>query len=290
MKQLIYAYIWDVADGLFRKTKKSDRAILTTIHCEASDKCDVFKQGKCVLLTSVISGRSYCPYGTKKQEAGFTKGAKGFYKWVDERRHLEKEALDKFGKVSSFSWDNRLHKIGDYYLLPDGMNHLRNYQNTSYLVTDGVVKESSVGFFIHREDILKKDVADHLISYVPLTAFGHRIDGYKVGVEGLLESVKRFFPELREVFGVQAEELVPSVGRGALVKTIGPGKVFMGEGKSREEWLWDGEFLRKKSRFSLEAPSKVHFESIETVIKPSNKTVAEIASEDQVREDTVFIN
>lgn len=75
------------------------------------------------------------------------------------------------------------------------MSFLKNFTNTSYLYNDGIIKDSKAGTLIHKDNLNKKEVAEHLLSYKPLDSFHQEITKYqREAIPGLIDSIEKFFP------------------------------------------------------------------------------------------------
>ena len=72
--------------------------------------------------------------------------------------------------------------------------------------------------------------------------------------------------------------------------------IFWGKDKSdrypnlNSKWEWDGEFSTYKSGYVSSVSISKDYEIDQFKLRPSEKTVVEITSNDQVTDETVFVN
>ena len=126
---------------------------------------------------------------------------------------------------------------------------------------------------------------------------GGEITSYqKEKVPLFLAHLQEIMPEVHDNF-IEAYpkfgKKIDYVGRKALLKTINPSEISY---YSRyypnltNHWYWDGEFLTYKSGY-VSSVSIINDYEVDTFkIKPSDKSVVKITSNEQVTADTVFID
>jgi len=111
-----------------------------------------------------------------------------------------------------------------------------------------------------------------------------------------LAHLKEVMPDKYEELGKENQELIKEVnyvGRKALLKTIAPSDIFY-ESSSypqfNEKWYWDGEFLTYSSGHVSSFNITKNYAIAEIKITPSDKSIITISSNEQVTNETVFID
>lgn len=276
--KVIHAHIFNPATSLF-KTNANDKAELHTVLCSNSENCELFKKQQCV-CRHILGGR--CPYGKARTEMGYTKRAKNFSSWIEEKKEQHKD-------VPSLSIPpSKIAIIGEYIYLP--------YAHMSMIESVPLLSKSSAlatGLpFLKKGDWTFENVCK-LIKFRPRSLFGDEITSYRK------EEIPKFITHLKDfdnkMFHKAMEEfpnlkVLSNIGRKAYLKSINSGEVVFDK-KGEEKFVWDGKILKfvgnKKLTFWNSARN---IEKFELTITPSDSTIVVITDENQVNKDTEFLD
>jgi hypothetical protein len=271
-KKIIHTHIYNPSNSIF-KTSKNDRAEMQQISCSNNGNCDLFKNNQCCFVNTFLKAR--CPYGSYRREEGFTKRANGFYKWVSDRKEKYKDSLDKLTSAS-----NKMAVIGDYIYFP--YPHFDNYVNPLEIARKGIVPK----------DNFTPEFIVTVLQYKPKALFGGEItDFQKKYVPLIATHLKEVFPDIfNEVVKIYPEinNLISNysnVGRNAKLHSLRKDIVIQ---KDKESWVWDGEYLISRDLHILF--SIVEYSEIECKIKPKENVVVKITSDDQVDDNTEYVD
>lgn len=284
--KIVHAHVYNPENSLF-KSRKNDRAECQVVTCSNSENCGLFKRGECATI-AMLDARN-CPYGKKSYEYGFTRKARGFGKWISERKEKYKDALGKLG-----SYKKKLAIVGDYVFLP-----------YAHMNMNKDLPVSSHGSFMnngsHFIDIKAFDVnlIMNIIRFRPQALFGGEITSYqKEVVPMFVMHLKEEMPEMYALV-VKEHEYVENiiknfspVGRKALVHTLRPGTVvtkYHDTTKlSTQHWTWDGEYLSSTDAGMTFAI--VNYDECIIKMRPKKGEAVVITSEDQVDENTEYVD
>lgn len=258
----------------------------SVILCDKHNECSYYKNGHCLLVRSF--GSTGCKFGRVNNIRGYTSRAKKYSefkrKWQDH---------EQYGKLSHPP--TKLGVIGDYVVFPYPYVRINQTEAGKWVVEDPSFSSSIA--YIPMEKF-NSDLIYKICSYKPQAIFGGTIQSYqKETVPLFLAHLKEVLPEKYEAF-VEAypqfkKKEINYVGRQALLKTVAPSVVHY---KSRqypefnECWIWDGEYLRYKEGYVRRFKVAKDYEVVEIVLKPTDKTTITIESNEQVTENTVFVD
>lgn len=266
---IIHANVYDPSRPSIFKTSKNERAECQTIDCSNHEQCDLYRRGQCANRKFI---RGFCPYGREHVVQGYTRRARKFRKWVSEYQ-------GKYADVPFLDApNNKLAFVGDFVYLP--YSHMNKQKPLSWK-----------GCFIPKTEFTVENIKA-LCEFRPQVLFGGEIKFYQS------ESVRRFVLHLSEICPVmyddlckiypQAEGIVEShsnIGRKAVLSTIKP-NVGVVSGIHKDDWVWDGTYLTMVSGSVSFLPVRYS----EVRIKPVEGEIVKICSDDQVGEDTVFVD
>ena len=235
-----------------------------------------------------------CPYGTYRRVTGPTKRAKSFRKWqADARKQFE-------GVPYLKTPPDKLAVVGDCVYTPYA--HMSMNKDLPY--------DSHGGFLSSGTNFLKLsdfnvETIQKIVNFYPQAFFGGTIYSYQS------EEIPKFISHLEEVFPDLYKQLLIArpeyierfklnapknyVGRKALIKTLAPCTFYTKGSRSGEykvQWTWDGEKLTTNTEHAYSSTwGEVRdFESVQTVLIPSDKSEIEITDNKQVGSKTIFIN
>lgn len=275
--KVIYSYVYVPSRG----EKKTSRPRRTTNLCEMSDKCDLYKQGRCILM-KFIGG--FCPYGKQTCSEGPTMMAKSFSKWCSD----EKEKY--VGESERLSSPNDgIYNIGDYVYLNyahiEFDNHKVPFLRMSTFMTSGRP-------FLKLEDFNLETIKS-IVDNRPEAMMGGEIKDYQnKSVPLFVRHLSEKYPELYKQLIAEypermlTEKQLSNIGRKAKISTLRPN---IGEFVDIHggKWAWDGEYL-------ISSNSKASFMLVDSFselrIKPSEAAGVKVTDDAQVTEETIFID
>jgi len=279
--ELIYAYVYEPSKSPFADSRK-DKAKCTTVNCSNSKNCGLFKRGQCNLLTPTMGFKS-CPYGKKNHSTGFTQRSRNYYSWITKRKEQYKDISNKLKGASSI-----LTVVGEHVFL--SYPHMNMNEEVPFLSHGAAFVDGSE--FMLLKDFTVETIIN-ICKFVPQALMGGSIDTYQskvipIFIKHLSEQMPELFKEVAKKYD-RAREVVENyshIGREAYLHTITPN---MGElvDIHKAMWIWDGEYLTSKnSHASFMLVNKFS----EIRIKPENQCKIKITNNDQVNENTEFIN
>jgi hypothetical protein len=269
--------------GIFGGKETPQRA--ETITCDRFNECSYYKSGHCLNVTSPFS--NCCKYGHVSISHGYTSRARRYYEFGCRFRNDE-----KYNKLSHPP--KKLGLIGDMVVFPYAYIRINETENGELNIDNpGFGNNMAViNYEKFTAEFIKK-----LCSFRPQAIMGGTIRDYQdKEVFLFLAHLKEVLPERHAEVKAKYPELVYEIsyiGRKALLKTIAPSYVTY---ESRqyaqfdEKWRWDGETLMRESGYVSSFNVTKDYEVLEVKIKPSDKSVVKISSNEQVTENTVFID
>lgn len=273
-RKIIHAHVFNPKGGIF-KTSKREKAETRVITCFKSEKCDFYKNGKC--LERTLNDAS-CEWGSHSlSEVGPSIMSKKFYSWIEEKEELYKEFIGKGLKTPNYG----IYNIDDETIFYFSFINFERYGdvNTSILK----IKTSEIK-------------AETLIKYLKskkYSLFGGEISDYRLEVVPfILEQIEIKFPDLyKEIIKIEPTlklEKRNPVGRRAKLVTLKDGCTL---GKKRE-WEWkNGVLTNEKDSSGWGTPCSLgEVESKIIKVIPKKEAVFEVEDESQVDENTVFLN
>lgn len=252
------------------------------IYCDKFNNCSYYKNCQCLNVTAPFSNR--CKYGRISVIYGYTSRAKKYHEFKSKyKRHEQYDKLDHPPR--------KLGLIGDEVVFP--YPHISIDKELNINNDSGFVNTIA---FIPCErfsvDFIKK-----ICSFRPRSLLGNEIRDYQMNIVPLfLAHLKELLPEkyteVKEKYPDLIQEIT-YVGRTALLKTINPSYVHYRSHnypQFNEEWYWDGEFLIFKNGYVKSFSVTKDYEIVEIKIKPSEKSTIRISNNDQVSDNTVFVD
>jgi hypothetical protein len=278
--EIIHAYIYDPSTPSLFKSGANEKSKLTTINCCNSENCGLFKRGQCSYLQSLRWDK--CPYGKKNYEFGYTKRAKKYREWINEK----KENYKDIGSLSNYS--KMMAVVGDFVFLP--YSFMNMCEKVPFEHKGGFMLEGSL--FLPLKDFTVENIK-LLVEFRPQALMGGEITSYqKEEVPLFLMHLKEQMPdlyksvcEISDVAKIKSEKIT-NIGRKARLFSLTPnvGK-FIDIHKG--EWIWDGEWL---TSLNSSASFMLVRDFEELKIKPIGNPLVTITDEQQVNENTVFEN
>ncbi len=254
------------------------------ISCSKHNECSFFKKGQCLAVRSAFSPS--CKFGSERTVRGYTSRAQKYHKFKSEWQGHEQYKKLSYPPI-------KLGMIGDQVVFP------YSYVRLEETETGFKVKDPSFGSSISYVGIEKftTDLIYRICTFRPQAMMGGEISDYqKKTVPLFLAHLEEVLPEKYEAF-IKAyskyANKIDHVGRKAYLKTIKPTVIYK---KSRQYpeldsmWQWDGKSLIYQSGFVSSFSVIKDYEIDEIKLMPSDKTVVEITSNDQVDENTVFVD
>lgn len=288
--KVIHANVFDPSNALF-KSSRTKPAEVQTISCKNSENCQLFKKGECTWKHH-FSGYT-CPYGRYNVETGYTTRAKGFYTWISDK---EKQ-YEGVGTLKAST--KKLAIVGDYIYFPYA--HANMNEAVPFIAKGGFMLSGSD--FIPKENWTLENILK-IVNFRPRSLFGEYISTYWTEEMPLfLAHLDEVMPEMYKALLDYAPGLIETyklnkpknyVGRTAKLKTISPCTFRTSgyEGKHKMTWTWDGTTLKTKDTAAYNATwgEVREFESMETIVTPTDNTTIKISDNAQVNSNTVFID
>jgi len=256
------------------------------ISCDKHNECSYFKNGQCMAVRSVLSPS--CKFGSVSTVRGYTSRARKYGEF--KRKWKDHEFYNRLSYPPQ-----KIGIIDGVVVFPYPFIRITKTENGKYSVDEPALFSNS-NSYIELEKF-NSDLIYRICSYRPQALMGGEITSYqKEKVPLFLAHLQEILPEVFEKF-IEAYpkfgRKIDYVGRKALLKTINPSEIsYYSRDYPRltNHWYWDGEFLTYKSGY-VSSVSVINDYEIETFkLKPSDKTVVKITSNEQVVSDTVFVD
>lgn len=261
---------------------KEEPLIAEIIYCDKYKKCSYYRNNTCLNV-----GFKQCDFGYIEKVKGYTSRAKKYHEF--KSRWMKHEKYNKLKLANK-----KLGIIDDVVVIPYSYFTINEKE-------DGDI-EIFTNPFIHKLNFIKLEklttkLIKRICDYKPTSLFGKEIKDYK------RKCVPLFLSHLKEILPDKYSEFISNypkyadrinyVGRIAYLKTINPSYVcYRSETNPElnEKWYWDGEYLH----FIEGHVSKVfvtdNYEVIEFKLKPSDKSTIVITDNEQVNENTIFVD
>lgn len=279
--ELIHFHVYDPVRSIF-KSDANEKSSAHFVKCNNKDDCELYGKKQCVCRR--IWGPR-CPYGYDSKEIGFTKKARNYSSWINEQKENNKDV----GSLDSPAI--KMARVGEFIYLP-----------YSHMNMNGSVwgKDADGGYFAEGEYFLKLERFNPLtilsiIRFKPQALFGGEITSYqKEVVPVFIKHLSEVFPDLwkavLEMDNSLSDRLkeYTSIGRKALLRSVKPN---VGTFKTAYgEWIWDGEKLRLNGGNTIGTPIYNNTAIKETIVIPSEDAIVKITSDEQVKDNTEFID
>lgn len=112
---------------LYGDGSRNARLRKETVYCDRCDSCSVFKEGRCLKITSPFS--SYCPFGSLTRTDGGTKRSKTF-----ARVRAEAKDDECYGKICR-AYNTYFAVAGDDVIV-GGMSVYMDYHDERFAIED----------------------------------------------------------------------------------------------------------------------------------------------------------
>ncbi|MNC04259.1 hypothetical protein D3C75_516930 [compost metagenome] len=254
------------------------------INCDKHGECSYYQTGTCLAVRAPFGGS--CKFGRETSITGYTSRAKKHGEFRSKWRNHE-----VYGKLKSAP--RKLGVIGDYVVYP--------YPYISIKIEEDSVTISDPGFFNERNAFIPKELFDinlirRLCTFQPQAMMGGTINDYqKKEVPLFLAHLKEVLPEVYAEF-TEAHPVyreIDYVGRKALLKTVAPSRVKY-ESKQypqfNAEWEWTGDHLVYKKGFVSDFNITKGYSVASIVLEPGETSIVTITNNEQVTEETVFVD
>lgn len=258
----------------------------SVISCDQHQSCSLFKNNQCVRVRSF--GDTSCKYGREETVTGFTSKAKKYHGFRSEWKNHE-----AYGKLTHPP--DKLGVMGDFVYFPYAHVRIRETQSKELQLVQPATTMFTMKFIERKH--FNVEFIHRLCTFKPQAMMGGEITSYQKEVVPLfLAHLKEVLPELHaEFLSVHPEcaREVNYVGRKALLTTVKPSFV---EYTSRdypdfnETWEWDGVVLTHKGGYVHKVKVIKDYEVECFKIIPNEKAVVTITDNDQVDEQTVFVD
>lgn len=274
----IKSWLVDPQMSPFKKSKK-EKAIGYIISCKCSEKCELYAKGQCVMF------ENSCPYGKKERMVGYSMMARSYNSWINDFKIKHKETCGKELKKPT-----KMEYFMDLVYIP--ISHICLNESINFVDGGGVLtfKKPIINRVVFNESFISKEI----VNFKPVAIFGGEIKDYQEKeVPKFLTWLKELDPDLYDKVKKMNKEhkgflKMSNVGRKAILRTINPN---VGELKDIYgcTWTWDGEYLHtnkcKASFMLIEGKDVLEFR-----LKPKNDVAVVIGNEDQVNDNTIFID
>ena len=279
MEKEIYAWVWNSENALF-KQKKSEKAVGYIYSCKCPEKCELYAKGNCVML------KNYCPYGSKNTTVGYSRMARKFSSWIYEFMDKHKDACN-----AKLTQPGKMEYFMDLVYIP--ISFLGLNENIEFV--------SGGGFFSNNLPIIKRSdfdneefISKRIVNLHPRALMGGVIWDYQEKeIPKFLQWLKDLDPALFDK--VKALNLdhpafakMTNVGRKAVLQTLNPniGTFVDPDGRI---WTWDGKYLYSSNARFYGAILKTE-EIQECRLKPKDHAIVKVTDDNQVNNNTVFID
>lgn len=280
MEKEIYARVWNPENALF-KQKKSEKAVGYIYSCKCPEKCELYAKGNCVML------KNYCPYGSKNTTVGYSRMARKFSSWIYEFKDKHKDACNAGSRLKQ---PEKMEYFMDLVYIP--ISHLGLNENIDFVDGGGFF---SNGYpVVKRSDFNEEFISKQIIRFRPKALMGGVIWDYQEKeVPKFLRWLKRLDPALFDKTKAlnpdhSAFAKLSDVGKKAVLQTLNPniGTFISTKGGT---WTWDGEYLYSSNAYFYGSILETK-EIQECRLKPTDGAVVKVTDDNQVNDNTIFID
>lgn len=280
MEKEIYAWVWNPENALF-KQKKSEKAKGHIYRCKCPEKCELYAKGNCVLF------KNHCPYGSKNTTVGYSRMASKFCSWIYEFMDKHKEACNARFRLKQ---PEKMEYFMDLVYIP--ISYLGLNEDIKFV--DGRGYFSTSNPIIKRSDFDEELISKQIIGFYPRALMGGIITDYQ---DGEVPKFLRWLKDLDPVLFDKVKTLNPdhpaftaitNVGRKAVLQTLNPyvGTFIDIHGGI---WSWDGEYLYSSN--SCASCVIIGMREIqECILKPTDGAIVKVTDDNQVNDNTIFID
>lgn len=190
------------------KPKANEKSSAIFVYCKNIEKCNIVKNNFCL-------GLKGCPYAKIVREKGYTKRAKENLNWIQNKKNLVKDVVQKRNR-------EKLVLIDEYVFF--------DYPYWNFDTDLPLLKEYSEGFFSNHKNFIKKEhfnveFLKTVLKRKPRCMMGDEILSYqKEEVPKIKKHLKEEMPELyNELISTYPElklETISNIKRKALLSTV----------------------------------------------------------------------
>lgn len=255
------------------------------ISCDKYEQCSYFQNNQCLKVRGFLS--SSCKYGIVRNFKGYTSRAAKYHKFKERWQNHE-----NYGKLSHPP--KKLGLIADEIVFPYPYIRIAENENGDFELDNPSFGSKTT--YIKKEKFTI-DLIERICNFRPQAMMGGEIISYQTETVPLfLAHLKELLPEkyekLRKENGELAKE-INYVGRKALLKTINPSDVYY-ENRNypniNEKWYWDGEVLTYSEGYLSSFSVTSDYTIAEIKIIPTDKSTITISSNEQVSDETIFVD
>ncbi|GIN88668.1 hypothetical protein J6TS2_50540 [Heyndrickxia sporothermodurans] len=258
----------------------------SVISCDKYESCSYYENNQCLAVRSISSAG--CKYGKVNTVRGYTSRAKKYSQFKREWQNHE-----QYNKLSYPP--QKIGVIDGVIVFPYPFIKIEKQENGKHSIQQPGLFNNSASFI--EIEKFNTDLIYRICSYRPQALMGGEIASYqKEKVPLFLSHLREVLPEIYEKFIAAYPKFgrkIDYVGRKALLKTIKPSLI---EYRSRDypnlnnDWYWDGECLNYKWGYVSSVSVINDYEVVEFKLKPSEQTTVKISSNEQVTEQTIFVD
>lgn len=250
--------------------------------CDATDSCELYKQGKCA-HDDFLWNKRRCPHQKIICEYGYTERAAKYNSWKRAMAYNHKDIHN----ILQIGYEKMAIVGGDYVFLP--YPYLKNYRNS----LSGVVNE----YFVPLEDF-DIEFIEKIYSFKPIALMGGEIMAFQDKYMPLFfRHLKEVLPELFDAFmekhpqilEVLSEKLKDHRGRKAYIYTLKQGGILKDCHNAKWEIVGD-ELVCRENRSSLIPWASDSKRPTTVKVKIQNDMTYKIDNNDIVTENTVFVD
>jgi len=274
MKELINAHI-------FEPYYKNVKARCELLYCDNHENCPVLKKGKCLHVLGIVGPGWSCPHGSYSIYHGYTKAARNFRNWLNDKKKQYEAVLDK---VDCQNFYKKIASTGDYIYLP--YPYLKNYVNPLPFMINP--------HFCKVEDFTPENIMQ-IINFRPKAFFGGEIDSFqKQEVPRFIDHLMTEMPDIYKKLIEKYPEVLAKfprnnmnyINRTAILKSCKIGSKFTDV--LGNEFTWDGQYLICENWESYSIPFNIKRGYLK--LEPSENTLIRIMNNNQVDENTAFFD
>lgn len=270
---------------------KEEPLVARYIHCDSSDKCSLYAEGKCLNVYGLQLAE--CPFGKMSSVKGYTSRAA---KYRTFKNNIQQ---DPTYRKLDYPSDSSLVCIVDNILIirlkwvvvqPYNVDKKCDYNdkiiNNKWMLSDPWKGFDRIKKLIITKEECTPEILNEFFSFVPYSLMGGRIDNYQEKiVPSIITELKRKVPEIYKSLVDKYPEYIKEdnwVGKTAYIYSLTDGSTLTTD---RGTFIKDGEYLIGTYRSSF-LPFGATTADIK--IKITEKMIYKIDDNSQVDENTVF--
>ena len=270
---------------------KEEPLVARYIHCDSSDKCSLYAEGKCLNVYCPLTEE--CPFGKMSSVKGYTSRAAKYYEFKNNIKQdptYEKLNYPSDSSLVCIVNDTLIIRLKWVVVQPCCAEKKYDYNdkivNNKWVLSDPWKGSNKIKKLIITKEECTPEILNEFFSFVPYSLMGGRIDGYQEKiVPSIITELKRKIPEIYKNLIDKYPQYIKEdnwIGKTAYIYSLTDGSTLTTD---RGAFIKDGKYLIGNYRSSFLPFGAT---TADLKIKITEKMMYKIDDNSQVNENTVF--